>query len=217
MSTTSPYITLAEMRGALNYSPSATYADSDIGRGCTAVSRALDFAARGDGSHFFQATETRYYEPDEFNFYTRIRPYGPEYRLQIDDIVSAGTVALDTSGDGSYATTIVQNTDFYLDPPNASVDSRPYEELVLRTAAGRIIPTVQRPIRITGTFGWPSVPVEVAQYAVFFVSQTVLRTRQAPFGILMQGMEVGATARLMRTDPDFDRFLGGITKRTLMI
>jgi hypothetical protein len=28
----------------------------------------------------------------------------------------------------------------------------------------------------------------------------------------MQGMEVGATARLMRVDPDFDRLLGRLVK-----
>lgn len=205
------------MKTALQYRGGDTYADADIGRACTAVSKALDEATRGIGSHFYQAAETRYYTPDEQN--CRGLPYGNGYQwaLDIDDITSAATVAIDTAGDGSYSTIWTQGTDFYLDPANAALDGRPYEQLVIRTRGGRQFPNVQRAVKITGTFGWPSVPLQVSQYALFFVAQTVMRTRQAPFGILMQGMEVGATARIMRMDPDFDRFLGSLSRRRLLL
>jgi hypothetical protein len=208
------YITRDEMRSALSYTTGATYANDDIDMACETVSRAIDLAS-GTLRRFYLATETRYYTPQEYYDWGYSHSYGwgrGERRLEIDDCVSAGTVTVDTGGDGTYATTWVQGTDFFLDPPNAAVDGAPYTELVLRTTAGRYFPAVQRAVKITGQFGWPAVPVQVAQYAKIFAAQLVLRSRQAPFGILMQGMEVGATARLMRVDPDYQRLLGSLSR-----
>lgn len=205
------YITLAEMRTALQYSGTATYADADISRACTAVSTAIDRAC-GMTRRFSQATETRYYTPDVNWGRWGYSIYSSDCRLEIDDITSASTVTVDTSGNGTYSTTWVEGTDFFFDPPNAALDGMPYTEIVIRRFSGQRFPNVQRAIKITGVFGWPSVPVEVNQYALIFAAQLVMRSRQAPFGILMQGMEVGAMARLMRVDPDFQRLIGPLVK-----
>ncbi len=209
--TGSLYITRDEMRAALSYTAGATYADAEIDRACVTVSRAIDRAC-GITRRFYQATETRYYTPDDFWnnrygwWYTR------DIRIEIDDLTSASSVTIDTAGDGSYNTTWVEGTDFFFDPPNALLDDKPYTEMVLRLFAGRYFPAIQRAVKITGVFGWPSVPPEVSQYAMIFAAQLVMRSRQAPFGILMQGMEVGAMARLMRVDPDFQRLIGPLVK-----
>lgn len=204
------YITRDEMLDALSFG-GATFANDDIDMACNTVSRAIDRAC-GRTRRFYQATETRFYTPDEFWRF----PYGVlsrrDCRLEIDDVTSVSSLTIDTSGNGSYSTTWVEGTDFFLDPPNAALDGEPFTELVVRAFGGRVLPSVQRAVKITGVFGWPAVPVEVSQYAKIFAAQLVLRSRQAPFGILMQGMEVGATARLMRVDPDFGRLLGRLVK-----
>jgi hypothetical protein len=209
--TGSLYITRTEMRDALSYTAGATYADADIDLACSTVSRAIDRAC-GKTRRFYQAVETRYYTPDEYWHQSYVYYGRRECRLEIDDLTSASAVTVDFSGNGSYSTTWVEGTDFFLDPPNAIADGDPYTELLLRTFNGTRFPTVQRAVKITGTFGWPSVPPEVSQYAKIFAAQLVLRSRQAPFGILMQGMEVGTAARLMRVDPDFGRLLGHLVK-----
>jgi hypothetical protein len=209
--TGSLYITRDEMKTALSMA-GQSYADDDIDRACNTVSRAIDRAC-GKGRRFYQATETRYYTPDETHRYPYYgAAYRRECRLEIDDLTTCTTLTVDTGGDGSYATTWTEGTDFFLDPPNALADGEPFTEVLVRARGGRYFPAVQRAVKITGVFGWPSVPVEVSQYAQIFAAQLVLRGRQAPFGILMQGMEVGATARLMRVDPDFDRLLGRLVK-----
>ncbi len=211
--TGSLYITRDEMRTALSYTAGATYADDDIDMACATVSRAIDLAS-GTMRRFYQATETRYYTPE--SFYRGWGWYGlgsrSELRMEIDDCVSVSSLTVDTAGSGSYATTWVEGTDFFLDPPNAALNGEPFTEILVRSFGGRYFPSVQRAVKITGVFGWPAVPPQVSQYAKIFASQLVLRSRQAPFGILMQGMEVGATARLMRVDPDYQRLLGDLSR-----
>lgn len=208
------YITRDQMRSALSYTTGATYADADIDMACDTVSRAIDLAS-GTMRRFYSATETRYYTPPEY-YYGWGRYYGGytrfERRMEIDDLVSASTVVVDTTGNGTYSTTWVEGTDFFFDPPNAVADGAPYTEIVLRNFSGRTFPAIQRAVKITGVFGWPSVPPQVNQYAKIFAAQLVLRSRQAPFGILMQGMEVGATANLMRVDPDYKRLIGNLNR-----
>jgi hypothetical protein len=208
--TGSLYITRGEMKAAASMG-AETYANDDLDRACETVSRAIDEAC-GAGRRFYQAAETRYYTPDECGYRTGYYWSRYDSRLEIDDLSVCTTLAIDTAGDGSYATTWTENTDFFLEPVNALLDSKPFTEILIRSRSGRYFPSIQRAVKITGTFGWPAVPAQVSQYAQIFAAQLVLRGRQAPFGILMQGMEVGATARLMRVDPDFDRLLGRLVK-----
>jgi hypothetical protein len=210
--TGSLYVTRDEVKTAASLS-SLDYADADIDRACDAVSRALDEVCRGKGSHFYQATETRYYSPDDCYGYT----YYGEHRLEIDDCAAVSEFAVDTGGDGTYETTWTEGTDFFLNPANADTAGWPFEEILIRRTGGRYFPDVQRAIKITGTFGWPSVPVQVNQYALIYATQMVIRTRQAPLGILTASLESGGGVRISRFDPDFDRLLGQFVRTKLWI
>jgi hypothetical protein len=210
--TGSLYVTRDEVKTAASLS-SLDYADADIDRACDAVSRALDEVCRGKGSHFYQATETRYYSPDDCYGYT----YYGEHRLEIDDCAAVSEFAVDTGGDGTYETTWTEGTDFFLNPANADTAGWPFEEILIRRTSGRYFPDVQRAIRIVGTFGWPSVPVQVNQYALIYATQMVIRTRQAPLGILTASLESGGGVRISRFDPDFDRLLGQFVRTKLWI
>lgn len=211
ISTDNLYITRDEVKTAASLS-NLDYADQDIDRACEAVSRALDLVCRGRGSHFYQATETRYYTPDDFNYYC----IAGEHRLEIDDLTGVSELAVDF-GDGTWATTWTEGTDFFLDPPNANANGWAYEEVVLRIAGGRYFPRVQRAIKVTGTFGWPTIPIEVSQYALIYTTQMVIRTRQAPLGILTASLESGGGVRISKLDPDFDRLLGDFVRQRLFI
>jgi hypothetical protein len=167
---------------------------------------------RGKGSHFYQATETRYYSPDDCWGYT-----SGEHRLEVDDLTSVSSLTVDTGGDGSYSTTWTEGTHFFLNPANADTSGWPFEEVLIRRTGGRYFPDVQRAIKIVGTFGWPAVPVQVNQYALIYATQMVIRTRQAPLGILTASLESGGGVRISRLDPDFDRLLGQFVRTTLWI
>jgi hypothetical protein len=67
-------------------------------------------------------------------------------------------------------------------------------------------------VKVTGTFGWAEIPSEVRQYAKFLAGKLLYRTRHAPFGIVTVSGDIGAVARLARTDPDFDTLIGHLVK-----
>ncbi len=83
--------------------------------------------------------------------------------------------------------------------------------------SSRTFPTWDNGVQIVGSFGFATTPPEVKQYTKIFAAQLLLRSRQAPFGILMAGVEVGAMTRLSRFDPDFDRLLGHLVKPSMLI
>lgn len=199
----SDYITSADVKTALA-ATGTTYLDADISRAITAASKAIDEAC---GRFFFAATgQTRVYTASQMG------RWSTDTTLEIDDLTTLTTLKVDQDGDGTYETTWTRGTDFYLDPPNASVDSKPYERVVILPQSGQRFPRWPNAVQVAGDFGWPSVPEEVKQYCVIFTTQLLLRTRQAPFGVLMAGMEIGAVTRISRFDPDFDRLLGNLAK-----
>lgn len=204
----SDYTTLADVKNALS-ATGTSFLDTDISRAITAASKAIDEAC---GRFFYAGTgQTRVYTATR-----RVGRYHAfsltDSTLEIDDLTTLTTLKVDIDGDGTYETTWTRNTEFYLDPPNASVDSQPYERVILRAQNGACFPAWDNAIQIVGDFGWPSVPTEVTQYAVLFTTQLLLRTREAPFGVLMAGVEIGAMTRISRFDPDFDRLLGHLVK-----
>lgn len=126
-------------------------------------------------------------------------------------------MTLDLDGDGVYETTWTRDVEFYLDPPNAAADDRPYERICLRPQKGKFFPAWPNAVKVTAQFGWPDVPPQVTEYAFIFAAQLLMRTRQAPFGVQMAGLEIGSSARISRFDPDFDRLLGKFVRPARLI
>jgi hypothetical protein len=190
------YVTRDEIKTAFSLTDQ-TYADDDIDMCCTSASRAIDLATY---QFFYTNAGIRYYTPE---------PYAKT--IEIDPLVTLTTLEADTAGTGSY-TTWTENTDFYLDPVNATEDGKPYERIRLRTQAQTFWPQYERGVKVTGTFGWAEIPSEVRQYAKFLAGKLLYRTRHAPFGIVTVSGDIGAVARLARTDPDFDTLIGHLVK-----
>lgn len=165
-----------------------SFADDDIDLAVEAASRAVDGYK---GTRFYATAETRYYTAGRYDRW-----------VAIDDLVTLTAVTLDEDGDGTYETTWAEGTDFVLDPANAALESRPARRLVLLEQAARAFPVYRRSIKVEGSFGWSGAPALVQQAAKILALRLLVRSRQAPLGIVTVGNEVGATARLGRIDPD---------------
>ena len=208
------YITSTDLKTALS-ATGTSYLDADISRAITAASRAIDEAC---GRFFYASTGSTFVytapiAPIAPGFYG----YQPDTVLEIDDLTTLTSLKVDMDGDGAYETTWTLNTDFYLDPPNNPNVSKPYERVVIRVQSGKVFPTWDNAVQVIGNFGWSAVPTEVTQDCTIYATQLLLRTRQAPFGVLMAGMEIGSVTRISRFDPDFNRLLGHLVKPTQIL
>lgn len=194
------YVQVEEMKAALELSDTS-FADEDISRSLNAACRAIDLLT--DRFFYKTSSQTRYFEQD--------------WRLDwvgITDLVTLTSVAVDTSGDGTFDTTWTQDTDFYLEPYNAALENKPYDKLRLISGAGRSFPIHRRSIEVVGVFGWPAIPANVSQYALILANKLLMRTREAPFGVIMT---VDLAARIARNDPDFEALVGGYIKAGLIL
>ncbi len=148
---------------------------------------------------FFQVTEARYFDVSAGG---DVVPFGP-----YNDLVSLTAVAVDDTLDGTWATAW-SATDYQLLPlnPNAGPEQRPYTSL--RASGTRSFPSICTGrvglIRVTGTWGWPSVPPDITQACIMHAAR-IFNRKESPHGVAGWG-EFGAI-RVGRTDPDVVAFL----------
>lgn len=185
-----------------------TFADADVTLAIGAASRAVDSIT---GRRFWldaDATKIRYYTPRSYRM------------LQIDDLVVMASVAIDRSGTGTYSETWTSGTDYVLEPFNAPADlpARPYETLRVRMLSGRWLPTyIEQSVKITGQFGWASIPDDVIAATGILAAKLLRRSREAPFGIVTAGIDQGTAMRIGRTDPDVYTLLRGYNRHEVMV
>jgi hypothetical protein len=197
------YLELEQLKSSLELS-GQTFADQDMRLAAGAASRAVD---RLTGRRFWLDSGTsnvRYYTPEQIRF------------LQIDDLATLTSVAIDRGGSGTYTETWVNGTDFVLEPLNATseIPARPYEWLRVRQLSGRWLPTyIEKSVQVTGQFGWLTVPDDVRAAASILAAKLLRRVREAPFGIVTVGIDEGAAMRIARTDPDVFTLLNDYSRR----
>lgn len=142
--------------------------------------------------HFWQASATARTFPSPTDLRT----------LRIDDLAAITSLKTDEAGDGTFETTW-SATDYELLPlnPAASPEARPWTTV---RSTGRCFPTptctgrVAR-VEITGTWGWPAVPVDVKQACLMLAARVFIR-KESPVGVAGFG-EFGAI-RVRNADPD---------------
>src|SRR6185369_12138074 len=146
----SDYISLTEFKVTAELAQT-NFADYDAQRAITSASRGID---EYTGRFFYQSGTAQQMVYEWCG--------GP--CIEVDDIVTLGTVTVDYNRDGVYETTWTQGTDFLIAPYNAAFTSKPYEELELLPNARyhRPIPYPAL-VKVTATFGWPEVPEPVKQ------------------------------------------------------
>lgn len=185
----SEYISLGEFKASAELY-GFSFADLDARAAIAAAARGIDEYC---GRRFYldaDATSVRYYSPTN-----------PGY-IEIDDLVTLGTVKTDTDGDSVYETTWVQNRDYYLEPLNAPADFRPYERVCISPYGGQRWPYWGGPsVSVQGRFGWPECPAPVKEATTILATRYLKRAREAPFGIVQFGVDA-STARISRADPD---------------
>jgi len=181
------YVTLAALKATLSIS--ATTWNDDLTAAIAAASRAIDEEC---GRRFYaddDATSVRYYTPNVAS------------HLTIDDLAALTSVYIDTAGTGSYTTLWTAGTHFHLSPYNAAEDGWPYTELEVRGQSGAYLPCYTKSVKVTGQFGWPTVPNAIAQATGILAARLFKRAREAPFSVFGMGVD-GSAVRISRTDPD---------------
>jgi hypothetical protein len=141
-----------------------------------------------------------------------VRVYSPtdNWRLDVDPIssVTGLVVKTDDNNDGTYETTWTINTDFRLEPANASNAGEPWDRIV--TLGSRWFPRLRyRPgVQVTARFGWPGgvAPTPVKQ-ATLIQASRYWKRKDAPFGVA-GSVEFGSEVRLLaKLDPDVESLL----------
>ena len=103
------------------------------------------------GRVFFQSSsdeETRYFTPEDKSL------------LFVDDLVSITTIAGDNSQLRTWPDTL-SSSDYELQPYNAVNKGWPYTWMETTPLTTAYFPTVRKGIKITGVFGFPSVPDDI--------------------------------------------------------
>jgi hypothetical protein len=148
------------------------------------------------GQHFYQVTEARGFYPYDL------------FEIQIDPLVSATAVNLSFQGAMSGGQPVYDTTwgdDMYILYVNAQDFNantlgipRPYSRIQVAGSPGpiSIFPvwwpfTPRQRIQIVGTWGWPVVPPDVVQAALFLATD-IYKSKDAPWGIVGSGDFAGA-------------------------
>jgi hypothetical protein len=108
-----------------------------------------------------------------------------------NDLTSISTLKTDSTGDGTYETTIAASS-YELGPLNAATRGEPFT--ALRLLGGVTFPTPTSTgrsdvVEVTGVWGWPAVPPQVKSACRILVAEMV-KLQDAPLGFA-GGMEMG--------------------------
>ncbi len=186
MAITNGYCTLAELKAALRITDSTD--DTLLENAVESASRRID----GYCGRFFYKTNS-----------TAIPMYSyDEYLLIFNrDVANTSvTIKIDSTGDGTYATTLTQNTDYVLQPRNVPIFARPYESA--RMVGGETFPLLTTPsfetVQVTAAWGWDSVPDDINQATILLAMRQFARLNAALGVVGFADMAVTVRA----VDPD---------------
>ena len=108
--------------------------------------------------------------------------------------------------DGTWNDTWVLNTDFQMEPLDASLQSRPYRRLV--AIGGKTFPIPSLPetpaVRLTAVWGWPSIPHDVREACVIMALR-IFQRANAALGVAGYG-DMGPIV-VRSVDPDVREML----------
>ena len=183
------YLAAEQLKATLELSGSV-FAEEDVKAVIKAASRGIDGVCR---RRFWadSADQTRYYTP-----------LSPD-QILIDDLLTITSLATDQDGDGTYEKTWLAATGYVLEPANAAADGRPYTRIRRHPLANWGFPDYYpNSVKLTGKFGWAAVPDEIVTATSMLAARLFRRTREAPFGVIAIGLDIGAVTRVAATDPD---------------
>lgn len=178
-----------------------SHADGDLSEALESASRAVDDIC---GRRFYldaDATSVRYYTADSID------------KVYIDDLSVLTSLETDSTGDGVYERTWT-TSDYQKEPINNPSDSKPYTYICRKPLGSQYFPSwVPNGVKVTGQFGWSTVPAQVKSATMILAGMYMKRMREAPFGIV--GVE--SLVRLGKSDPQVMGLLQGISLGHAMI
>lgn len=184
MAITNGYATLAEVKSALRITDNID--DSLLEMAVESASRLIDGYA--NRSFYNAGTAVRYFVAND------------SFLTVIDDLVSL--TSLETSSDGDGFDTTWTEGDYQLQPLNGYVDGlyTPYTEI---SAIGDFLfPIIgtEALVKITGVWGYSSVPITVKQACIIQASR-IYKRLDSPLGVAGFG-DLGVIRVSSRLDPD---------------
>jgi hypothetical protein len=197
MTITNGYATLAQLKSAdrLNISTADTVSDTNIEAIITACSRAIDLQC---GRYFYKSStsETRYF--------TAIFPSS----IFVGDVVSISALATDDlAGSRSYSQSWT-TTDYDLFPYEADSKSEPEPFRFIDCAPSttlRFSPRLAKGVKVTGIFGWASVPIAISEACIIW-AERVFKRSKTPLGV-SGNTAIGSMTASDKPDPDVDALI----------
>lgn len=178
------YCTLTELKARLSITDSAD--DAILEAVIEAASRAIDGAC----NRFFYQTaagQIRYFS------------VASDILVLLDDCTAITAVATDRNLDRTFSQ-VISLSDVELGPLSAGQTGKPYTEIRIKPMASASFDYGKDMLKITGTWGWPSVPDAVNEACLLQASR-LFKRKDAPFGVTGGG-EVGTSISIRAVDPD---------------
>jgi hypothetical protein len=175
------YATLAELKASLAITDSTD--DTPLQSCLDAADQLINNYVDTKVGFGVTSSQTRYYTAERYDF------------VLTDPIVTVTALATDIDGTGNYTQTWSAN-DYVLAPRNAALNGRPYTEIDTSPFSNAVLnfPTGYLEVKVTGTFGWPSVPAAVKQSSLIQAG-AIWASRTAPFGAI-GGETLGGVIRM---------------------
>lgn len=185
MAITNGYATLAQVKSALRITDNVD--DTLLEQAIESASRRIDGYC---GRWFYKTASTA----------ILVYPFD-YYNVPVQDIANTTvTVAVSTQGNGVYDQTWTQGVDYQLEPLNASLNSKPYNNIM--AIGGKTFPIQLQPnvpyVQVTAQWGWQSVPIDVTQACVLLSIRQFARLNAALGIVGFNDMAVQVKA----VDPD---------------
>lgn len=184
MAITQGYATLAQVKSALRIIDSID--DSMLEMAIESASRLIDGYA--NRSFYAAGTAVRYYAAQD------------SFITEIDDLISL--TSLETANEANDFDVTWTATDYQLEPLNGLVDGLATPYTRIRAVGDFLFPTWAGDalVKITGTWGYASVPISITQ-ACIIQSSRIFKRLDSPLGIAGFG-DLGVMRVSNRLDPD---------------
>jgi hypothetical protein len=185
MAITNGYATLAQVKAALRITD--TVDDTLLEMAIESGSRAID--GYTNRNFYSSGTASRVFTPND------------SYVTEIDDLISLATLETKSDDDNDYDTTWTTN-DYQLEPLNGRVDGLPTAFTHVRAIGDYLFSQWdgEATVRITGVWGWASVPIAVTQACVI-QSSRIYKRLDSPLGVAGIS-DIGIMRVSNRLDPD---------------